>query len=725
MIIFDEQTRVFHLTNEKISYLIQIEDFDYVTHLYFGKKIGQYSNLRKYRRIDRAFSPNPEGWQDRCFSLDTMLMEYPAHGGGDFREPAINLKFSNGSRVSDFRYDGYQIIQGKPALAGLPATYVTADDQAETLELYLVDALSQLRLTLSYTIFANQAVITRHTKLENLGAETVAINRLASGVLDFYARDLEVIQLNGAWGHERQMTREAIYQGIKVYDSKRGASSHEQNPFVALVEPTTTEFTGEAIGCCLVYSGNHEAVIQQDHYRQTRVIMGINSYDFAWQLKPKECFVTPEVVYAYSDAGLNQMSATFHDLFNQHLVRGNHQFKERPTLINNWEATYFDFNEEKIMEIVNEAKDLGIEMFVLDDGWFGERDDDYRSLGDWFEYEEKINLQRLAEQVHAKGMKFGLWVEPEMISANSRLHEQHPDWVLHVPNRGRSLSRSQHVLDFSREDVRENIYQQLKAIFDRVPVDYVKWDMNRNMTEVYSLLLSPECQGEVAHRYILGLYAFLERLVNEYPNILFESCSGGGGRFDAGMLYYMPQTWTSDNTDAIARLNIQYGTSLVYPISTMGSHVSAVPNHQTHRKTSLAIRGNVAMSGVFGYELDLTKLTEEEKAEIKEQLVFYKAHRRLFQFGRFIRLVSPFDHNTCAWMFVDEQQDEAIVFYFRKLAQASSPVETIRLAGLDPEKVYTLNGNEITGAECMYLGLYIDETLMGDYATQMFHLKAK
>lgn len=377
------------------------------------------------------------------------------------------------------------------------------------------------------------------------------------------------------------------------------------------------------------------------------------------------------------------------------------------------------------MEIVNEAKDLGIEMFVLDDGWFGERDDDYRSLGDWFEYEEKINLQRLAEQVHAKGMKFGLWVEPEMISANSRLHEQHPDWVLHVPNRGRSLSRSQHVLDFSREDVRENIYQQLKAIFDRVPVDYVKWDMNRNMTEVYSLLLSPECQGEVAHRYILGLYAFLERLVNEYPNILFESCSGGGGRFDAGMLYYMPQTWTSDNTDAIARLNIQYGTSLVYPISTMGSHVSAVPNHQTHRKTSLAIRGNVAMSGVFGYELDLTKLTEEEKAEIKEQLVFYKAHRRLFQFGRFIRLVSPFDHNTCAWMFVDEQQDEAIVFYFRKLAQASSPVETIRLAGLDPEKVYTLNGNDITGAECMYLGLYIDETLMGDYATQMFHLKAK
>ena len=726
MIIFDEKINVFHLFNEKISYLIQIEDFGYVNHLYFGKKIKGYSNLHRYRRIDRAFSPNPSEATDRTFSLDTMLMEYPSHGNGDFREPAIQLQFKDGSTICDFRYQDYRIFDGKKALPGLPASYAN-EAQAETLELILVDEVAKLRLVLSYTIFKELAVLTRSARLENQGTQTVAIQRLASSNLDFYARELEVIDLHGAWGHERQIGRQAITQGIRIFDSKRGASSHMQNPFVALVEPTTTEFHGEAFGCCLVYSGNFEAVVQQDQYQQTRLIMGINSFRFNWQLQPNMSFTTPEAVFVYSDQGLNQLSATYHDLFNQHLVRGKYQGKERPTLINNWEATYFDFNEEKLMQIVDEAEKLGIEMFVLDDGWFGKRDDDYSSLGDWFEYREKLNgrLQNIAEKVHAKGMKFGLWVEPEMISEDSELFRAHPDWAFQVPNRPRSTSRSQYVLDFSREDVRENIYQQLTAILDHTDIDYIKWDMNRNMTEVYSTQLPQEAQGEVAHRYILGLYDLLEKLTTRYPDILFESCSGGGGRFDAGMLYYMPQTWTSDNTDALARLNIQYGTSMVYPISTMGSHVSAVPNHQTHRVTSLAIRGNVAMSGVLGYELDLTKLTAEEKAIIQEQIIFYKQHRTLFQFGRFIRLTSPFEKNSCAWMFVSKDQKEAIAFYFRKYAQASFPLETLRLAGLDEEQIYELNGCEISGSEAMHLGLYIDENLTGDYATQMFYLKAK
>ena len=726
MIEYDVITHSFHLSNSKISYLIQIEEGNHLAHLYFGKKIKCYSGLRSYPRLDRSFSPNPSEALDRTFSLDTMLMEYPSHGNGDFREPAIQLRFEDGSTICDFRYQDYRIFDGKKGLPGLPATYAD-EKQAQTLELVLVDEVAQLRLILSYTIFKDAAVLTRSARLENLSNQTVAIQRLASSNLDFYARELEIIDLHGAWGHERQLERQIITQGTRVFDSKRGSSSHMQNPFVALVEPTTTEFQGEVFGCCLVYSGNHATIIQKDQYEQTRVVMGINPFQFCWNLGPNESFTTPEAILVYSDQGLNQLSATYHDLFNQHLVRGKYQGKERPTLINNWEATYFDFNEEKLMQIVDEAEKLGIEMFVLDDGWFGKRDDDYSSLGDWFEYREKLNgrLQNIAEKVHAKGLKFGLWFEPEMISEDSELFRAHPDWAFQVPNRSRSTSRSQYVLDFSREEVRENIYQQLTAILDHTDIDYIKWDMNRNMTEVYSTQLPPESQGEVAHRYILGLYDLLEKITTRYPDILFESCSGGGGRFDAGMLYYMPQTWTSDNTDALARLNIQYGTSLAYPISTMGSHVSAVPNHQTHRVTSLAIRGNVAMSGVLGYEIDLTKLTDEEKISIQEQIVFYKQHRALFQFGRFIRLISPFEKNSCAWMFVSKDQKEAIAFYFRKYAQASFPLETLRLAGLDEAQIYELNGCEISGSEAMHLGLYIDENLTGDYATQMFYLKAK
>ena len=727
MITFNKEQQVFHLCNNQISYLIEVEEHGYLAHLYFGKKINHYSGHYQYVRDMRSFGPYPEAADHDTFSLDTVMLEYPGYGFGDFREPAYNFKLKDGSRITDFRYDSFEIVQGKCAIEGLPHLYTNQATEAETLIITLKDDVAQLRLKLNYTIYQDYATVIRSITLINDSAETVEINQLASQSLDFPNRSFELIHLNGAWGRERQLTREKIEIGTKVLDSKRGSSSHHQNPFVTLVEPTTTEFQGEAYGFCLVYSGNHQTVIEKDNYSQTRVVMGMNPFNFAWQLPAGESFHSPEVVNVYSNQGLNQMSKTYHDLFNHHLIRGEHQLKERPVLINNWEATYFDFDDAKIHGIVDEAQALGIEMFVLDDGWFGERKDDHRSLGDWYEFEGKLEqgLEGIAQYVHDKGMKFGLWFEPEMISKDSDLHRAHPDWVLSVPGRPRSLSRQQHVLDFSRADVRDHIYQQMTAILDRVPIDYIKWDMNRNMTEVYSLLLDPEMQGEVSHRYILGLYEFMEKLTQAYPHILFESCSGGGGRYDAGMLYYMPQTWTSDNTDPIARLKIQYSTSLVYPISTMGAHVSAIPNHQTGRETSLDIRGNVAMSGVLGYELDLTTLSEEEKALIVKQVDFYKEHRQLLQFGDFVRLKSPYEENEVAWMFVSKDKKEAIVFYFRVLVEASAPYVTLKLAHLDETLEYQIANHVISGDALMNIGMYIDPKLHGDYATQAFILKAK
>lgn len=726
MIQFDKKTQTFHLINETISYILGIEEGNTLAHLYFGKKITRYHGNFRYPRLDRSFSPNLPNASDRLFSLDTVLQEYSGFGAGDFRIPAHQLRQSDGTIVTNFQVKTHKIVAGKPRLEGLPATYTQAVEEAQTLIVVVEDRFRGLEIELSYTIFANYPVIARNARLINHGKEKVIIEKLASIAVDFPAEAFELIHLNGTWAKERMITREPLQTGIKVLDSKRGSSSHQQNPFVALAKPHTTEETGEVYGFCLVYSGSHETMIEKDPYDQLRLTMGINSFDFRWVLNPTEQFQTPEVVMSYSDKGLNELSHSYHELFNQQLVRGSFQKKERPVLINNWEATYFDFNEEKLLAIVDEAKEIGIELFVLDDGWFGKRESDNTSLGDWYENTGKVKmgLKNLSKEVHARGLQFGIWFEPEMISEDSELYRAHPDWALQIPGRGKSLGRSQYVLDFSREEVRAHIYQQMKAFFDEVPVDYVKWDMNRNMTEVYSEKLTAEEQGSTAHRYMLGLYEFMEKLTAEYPAILFESCSGGGGRFDAGMLYYMPQTWTSDNTDAIARLKIQYGTSLVYPVSSMGSHVSAIPNHQTSRNTSLEIRGNVAMSGVFGYELDLSTLSEKEKLQMKQQVAFYKKHRSLIQYGTFTRLLSPFEGNETAWMFISKDKKEALVFYYRVLVEASRPLECLKLQGLDETKIYSMNADAMFGGdELMNIGFYIDPSLSGDYATQMFHLK--
>ena len=725
LIQFDEKTGVFHLHNQQISYLFAVEEGGLLGHIYFGHRLKDYHGGRAYPRIDRGFSGNLTDISERGYSPDTLLREYSETGFGDYRLPAILIKQENGSQATRFTYEGYRIDKGKPKLEGLPATYALEEDEAETLTVVLVDAVAKLKLSLFYTIYRYRAVITRSCRLENHSDVPVFIDKLASMTLDFTAQPLELISLPGAHVNERQLTRETIRYGQKRLVSRRGTTSHQMNNAAALVSPQTNEFFGEAYGFALVYSGNHAIEIERDQIDQTRVVIGINEEQFSWQLSPKESFQTPEVVMVYSDKGLNAMSQTYHDLVNERLVR-SYKHQTRPILVNNWEATYFDFTEDTLRPIVDEAQQLGIEMFVLDDGWFGCRDDDTTSLGDWFVDKKKFpnGLSHFAEYVHSKGLQFGLWVEPEMISVDSELYRNHPDYRLEVPNRSPLLGRQQFVLDLGRKEVRQAVIEQLESLLDQGFIDYIKWDMNRHLSDVYSARLDGQCQGEVFHRYTLGLYEMLEYLTSKYPDVLWEGCSGGGGRFDFGFAYYMPQSWTSDNTDAIARLGIQYGTSLFYPISTITSHVSATPNHQTGRLTPFATRGDVAMSGVLGYELDLTKLTTAEKNLVKEQVENYKSIRHLVQFGRFSRLMSPFEDNRAAWMFTNADKSEILVFTFMILNHAQQPIPLVTLNGLNTDKCYqNVETKEIiTGSELEYLGWY--EALSDkDFVSHRYHFK--
>lgn len=724
-IVFHPANKTFHLQANDTSYVMQIVRSGYLAHLYWGKKIRHYRESNPLQFFDRGFSPNPDP-SDRTFSLDTLPQEYPAYGNTDFRTPAYQVQLENGSMISELRYKTHWIYKGKPKLEGLPATYVENENEAETLEILLEDQLIGLHVTLLYTVYEKWNVITRSVRFDNNGSECIKLLRALSMNVDFPHADYEWLHLPGAWARERAVERRPLVSGTQSVESRRGASSHQHNPFIALLQKGANEDYGEVYGFSLVYSGNFLAQIEVDQFRTARVSMGINPFDFTWLLEPGESFQTPEVVMVYSDRGLNGMSKIYHQLYRTRLARGVYRDRERPILINNWEATYFDFNEEKILRLAKTAAELGIELFVLDDGWFGKRDNDRSSLGDWFVNKQKLpnGLEGLAKNINQMGMQFGLWIEPEMVSVDSELYRNHPDWCLHVPNRPRSEGRNQLVLDYSRKEVCDYIIQVVSDVLASAPISYVKWDMNRHMTEIGSAALPPERQRETAHRYMLGLYRVMEEITSRFPHILFESCSGGGGRFDPGMLYYMPQTWTSDNTDAVSRLKIQYGTSLVYPISAMGAHVSAVPNHQVHRITSLEMRGHVAMSGNFGYELDLTKLSEEEKAIVKQQVAFYKDIRRLVQFGTFYRILSPFEGNETAWMFVAEDKSEAFVAYFRVLAEANAPLSFLRLKGLDPNKDYEITGSgEVYGGdELMYVGLNVPER-RGDFISVIWHLK--
>ncbi|MGM9976495.1 MAG: alpha-galactosidase [Bulleidia sp.] len=715
---YHENTRTFHLFNASVSYIFTILENGTPGSLYYGARLtdkDDYSELLEMKR--RANAPcTYEG--NLLFSLEHLKQEYPLYGHGDLRYPACSMRRENGSHIFEFRYISHVIYSGKHGINGLPAIWCSTTDEMESLEVELEDANSGTRLTLYYTICSDLPVIARHTRITQAGASAVTIERVMSCNVDLIDDAWEMVQLNGAWSRERHVTTMPLRPGIQSVYSMRGHSSAQFNPFLALKRKECTETQGECMGFTLLYSGSFLAGVEVDNYHVSRVQIGIHPDCFEWTLQQGESFETPEAVYVYSEDGLNGMSQAFHTLFNRHLVRGKYRMKERPILINNWEATYFDFDEEKIVRIAETAAQAGIELFVLDDGWFGNRNDDHRGLGDWYVNLQKLphGISGLSQRIHSLGMQFGLWIEPEMVNRDSNLYRTHPEWVMVDPDYVPCHGRNQYVLDFSRKEVVDYIFRCLDQVLDGADVNYIKWDMNRTMSEVYSRSHSSLQQGRVMHEYILGVYDLYERLIQKYPDILFESCASGGGRFDAGMLYYAPQAWTSDNSDAVERLKIQYGTSYVYPPSCMGAHVSAVPNHQVFRNTPFNTRANTAFYGAFGYELDLSKLTEDELEQVRQQVTFMKKYRSVFQYGTFYRLSSPFESNETVWMSVSQDQKTAIVGYYRVLNEVNVGYRRIRLKGLNPDEQYriSMDGRWIEGRELMKAGLVTSDYTSGE-----------
>lgn len=727
-IVVTEKNMVFHLQTKRTSYIMAVKNNKYLAHVYWGKRIQSpdisHVLLMRGTCFDVMEPIEKEG--DEGCSLNYLRQEYPTGGDGDYRIPALEVEYADGSRSCPLHYKGYRLLEGKTPLKGLPAVYAEKDE-AQTLEIQLEDEAREFQVYLLYSVMEERDVITRSVRLENHGKEDVRIHKVMSACVDFEQSDMDMICLPGAWGRERHIERAALRHGEFRIGSSRGASSHQMNPFLAVMEPCADESHGNVYGMNLVYSGNFTAGTEVDQLSQTRLYMGMGDDSFSWLLEPGEEFVAPEVVMVYSARGLGRLSRTYHRLYRKHLVRGRYRDGERPVLVNNWEATYFDFDEEKIVSLAKEAAGLGIDLLVLDDGWFGKRNDDRSSLGDWHTNMEKLpnGIEGLASKVEGEGVKFGLWVEPEMVSVDSQLYREHPDWCLHVDGRRRSECRNQLTLDLSREDVCNWLIETINGLLDSAPISYIKWDMNRHMSNAGSALLPARRQKEVPHRYMLGLYRVLEEITSSHPDVLFESCSGGGGRFDPGMLYYMPQTWTSDDTDPVERLFIQYGTSLAYPVNAMGAHVSASPNHQSGRVTSLKMRGDVAMSGTFGYELDLNAFTEEEKEEVREQIRQYKKLRSLITGGDMYRLTSPFEGNTAAWMYVSEDKTEFYFAYFRIQAKVNPSITRVRLQGLLPDAVYIWEetGECYSGDELMEIGLVMD--VSGDYQSITAHFTGK
>ena len=645
--------KIFNLETENTLYQMKVDRFGVLNHLWYGEKTDCCMDyLLDYP--DAGFSGNIyEAENERTYSLNTLPQEYSTSGVGDFRISAISVTHEDGSNALDLRVREYQIKKGKYEIPGLPAVYAK-EDEAETLEITLKDTATEAEVILKYGVFEKEDVITRSVVVKNSGKTPIVINKVHSMCLDIPYGDWEWMHFYGRHTMERQAERVPVLHGISESSSSRGTSSHHQNPAVLLCEKDCTETNGHCIGAALMYSGGFQAQVEKDQLEQVRLVMGIHPDTFEWTLEAGEAFYTPEVILSCSTTGFAKLSQNFHHIIRNHVCRGTYQLSSRPVLINNWEATYFDFNEEKILNIARQASKLGIDMMVLDDGWFGKRDDDCSGLGDWFVNEKKLNggLKALVEKINAMGMKFGLWFEPEMVSEDSDLYRNHPDWAIQIPGRKPMRSRYQLVLDMSNPEVVDYLYGVMSAILRENHIEYVKWDMNRSISDWYTATLSRGRQMEMPHRYVLGLYELLEKLTSEFPDVLFEGCSGGGGRFDAGMMYYCPQIWCSDDTDAHERTFIQYGTSFFYPTSTVGSHVSAVPNHQTGRITSIETRGVVAMAGSFGYELDLNQLSEEEKTVVAKQVTHYKEYQSLIYNGDYYRLANPFEDGMSAWSWI-------------------------------------------------------------------------
>ncbi len=720
MIYFDSKEKIFYLETKKTSYVFSVFCDKALVHLYWGKKISRcFTNdsCRAYSHKGLAAKDIGE------FSTDCMPLEYSTFGGADLRLPTFGAVYSDGSRITKLVFRGYEITSGKPKLEGLPATYSEEGDKVETLTVNLYDELKELDIYLSYSVFEDFDAITRSVKIVN-NSDKLVINTALSASVDFYGMaKSDMITLDGTWSRERFVNRRAIVHGNQNVESRVGASSANHNPFIAICDKETGETQGDAYGLSLVYSGNFTAGVEMDAFNCGRAYIGISPFDFAYTLEKGEVFQTPEAVLAYSAEGLSGMSRIYHKLFRARLCRGKYRDTERFVLINNWEATYFDFNEEKIVEIAKKASEIGIDTMVLDDGWFGKRVSDRAGLGDWVENPDRLpsGLKGLAQKVNDLGMRFGLWFEPEMVNPDSDLFRAHPDWILHTKGRESSLMRNQLTLDLSRKDVCDYIIDSVSSVLAKANIEYVKWDMNRYMSEAGSALLNFERQAEVKHRYILGLYYVLETITSKFPNVLFESCASGGGRFDAGMLYYMPQTWTSDDSDAVERLKIQYGTSMVYPFSAMGAHVSACPNHQMGRITPFEMRCNVAMSGQFGFELDLNKCSEKELEIAKKTIADYKKLQKVFHNGDCYRLRSPFDSDLSVMEFVSEDKNTVILCINSRIATANAPMEYIKLAGLEPEAEYKLGEKIFTGDYLRNMGYLYSNTWEHDSKVLVFN----
>ena len=735
----------FHLTNEKISYIITVLKNNQIGNLYFGKAIKHRKSFEHFM-INRSCVLAPYNFEDDMdFSLETTRLEYPVFGKGDYRKEAFNIKDENGSNVNYPTFVSYSIYKGKEEYNNLPSTYCENEEDITTLEILLEDKVQNYQIILKYHLFEKYSSISRSSKFINLSNNKLELNKALSFNLDFDNNNFNLLTLDGAWTRERHINERALLPGTIQIESIRGASSTNHNPSLIFKDKNAIdEDTNDAYGFSLIYSGNFEANVEVDTYNTTRVQMGINSSTFKWILSPNETFQTPEALICYSDKGINGLSNTFHRTIEKHIVKSKYKNQVRPILLNNWEATYFNFTEDKLLQLASKAKEVGVELFVLDDGWFGERNDDTSSLGDWYTNTSKLpnGIGELAKKIKDIGLKFGLWFEPEMINLKSKLYQNHPNWVINTPNRDSSFGRNQFVLDFTNDEVIEYIYDKMANIIYDTKLDYIKWDMNRNITEPFSKVLSKDQQGEFFHRYILGVYKLYEKLTKEFPNVLFESCASGGGRFDLGMMYYAPQAWCSDDTDAIERLKIQYGTSLVYPISTIGSHVSAIPNHQVGRNTSLKFRSDVAYFGTFGYELDITTMSKEDINKVKEDIKFFKEYRELIQFGDFVRLESPFKGNTCSWMVISKDKKTAILAYYKILATPNPPLNKIKLKGLDENFLYKIENNDFYGDELMNVGFNLEipfngtarseyykgkittGTDFGDFTSQLYIIKA-
>lgn len=721
---YDEANRIFELDTRNTSYRIGIADEEgFVGHIYYGQKIRPQKCDQFLRTWEAPFVPSKNN-RERCSFMDTFPTEYSGNGIGDYRESCIAVKTENGSRTVDLKFVDYDIVNGKPGISGLPASFA-GEEEVQTLVVHMMDGGCGIDVDLIYSVFEDEDVITRSVSVKNAGDKDIRLTKVYSACIDMDDEDFEMLTLHGSWARERQIERRPIAYGKQSVSSLRGESSHQDHPFMAWMTKGTDQTTGDVYGMHFVYSGNFIAQIEKSQFDSIRAVMGIHSEGFEWWLTPGETFTAPEVVLTYSHDGLGQMTRNLHDFYRCHMIRSRYLHKKRPVLINNWEATYFDFDTDKLLAIAKSAAEHGIEMLVMDDGWFGHRNDDATSLGDWFVNENKIKggLKHLVDEVNKLGLKFGIWMEPEMISPDSELYRKHPDWAFAVPERTATLSRNQYVLDLSRKEVRDYVYECVHNVISSANIEYVKWDMNRQLTDIGSVEFNGDRQGELAHRYVLGVYELQERLVNDFPDILLENCSGGGARFDPGMLYYSPQIWCSDDTDAIERLSIQEGTELIYPLSTMGAHVSDCPNHTVGRSTPFMTRAHVALAGTFGYELDITKISEEERAMIPEQVSMYHKYNDLVREGDYYRVASYRKNGLYdCWMVVAKDKSEALVTYVQVLGRPNMHSRKIKLLGLYAAADYRLDGtDEVYGGDLLMNAGMLVEDMRGDYMSRLYH----